>query len=69
MRIVLNVVATGEAADGVRALVDPWDHLKAGESKLFMVRKPDGKLQVVALQLDELSTIPPLSVIEISVES
>lgn len=69
MRIIIDIVATGDEADAMTRARTPSPLIPAPPGKVLFAVQPNGRMQVVALQLEETRDLPDHAVIKVSLEN
>lgn len=67
MKVVIEVVATGEEAKQLRRDLPFADEnlQKAADGQTLLVQSGDGRLRPAYLQLSEVEDLPPLSIVRV----
>lgn len=65
MKLLLEVVAEGDAAIQVRQKYASREHCRAYAGKVFFLQRPDRPLQMALLQINELEDVPMAAILRV----
>jgi len=67
MKIIINVIASGEDSARIRRKIDPHEHVVAAQGTTVFIQGADGRLRAAYLQLEELENLPGTPIVNVEI--